>query len=55
MSDPMAIYTQVGMGFTDKGLNFKFGKTYEIGKQNQGGMNLVEIKGLAGDSLGWRR
>ncbi|RKF12745.1 hypothetical protein DBZ36_20435 [Alginatibacterium sediminis] len=54
MSDPMAIYTQVGMGVTDKGLNFKAGKTYETGQDNRGGMNLVEIKGVAGDTLGWR-
>ncbi|MDF2153546.1 hypothetical protein [Vibrio sp. CAU 1672] len=53
MSDPLAIYTQVGGGITDKGLNFKMGKTYDTGKDNVAGMNVLEIKGMGGEALGW--
>lgn len=53
MSDPLAIYTQVGGGITDKGLNLKVGKTYDTGKENVAGMNVLEIKGIAGELLGW--
>lgn len=53
MSDPLAIYTQLGGGITDKGLNFKMGKTYDTGKDNVAGMNVLEIKGIGGEALGW--
>lgn len=53
MSDPLAIYTQVGGGITDKGLNLKVGKTYDTGKENVAGMNVIEVKGIAGEALGW--
>ncbi|UPQ88974.1 hypothetical protein [Vibrio sinaloensis] len=53
MSDPLAIYTQVGGGVTNKGLNLKVGKTYDTGKENVAGMNVLEVKGIAGDTLGW--
>lgn len=53
MSDPLAVYTQAGMGFTDKGLNLKIGQTYDTGNETTMGMNIIEIKGFAGESLGW--
>ena len=55
MSDPLAVYTQVGAGYTDKGLNFKVGKSYDSGKPATMAMNLVEIKGAWGDTLGTRK
>ena len=53
MSDPLAVYTQAGFGYTDKGLNIKFGQTYDTGKETTMGMNVLEIKGIAGEALGW--
>ena len=53
MSDPLAVYTQMGIGYTDKGLNFKIGQTYDTGNDATMGMNVFELKGLAGDALGW--
>ena len=54
MSDPLAVYTQVGAGYTDKGLNVKIGKSYDSGKDNVMAMNLIEIKGIYGDTIGTR-
>lgn len=54
MSDPLAIYTQVGLGFTDKGLNLKVGQSYDTGEPTTAGMNLIEVKGIYGDALGWQ-
>ncbi|TOH16477.1 hypothetical protein CGI87_15725 [Vibrio parahaemolyticus] len=54
MSDPLAVYTQAGVGITDKGINFKFGQTYDSGKENVAAMNVLEIKGVGGDILGIR-
>ncbi|WP_105201251.1 MULTISPECIES: hypothetical protein [unclassified Pseudoalteromonas] len=54
MSDPLAIYTQVGGGATDKGLNFKLGKAYDTGDDATAAQFVVEAKGLLGDTLGWR-
>lgn len=54
MSDPLAIYTQVGFGITDKGLNLKMGQAYDTGKESTAGMNVFEMKGILGDALGWR-
>lgn len=54
MSDPLAIYTQAGLGFTDKGVNIKIGQSYDTGVATTAGMNVVEIKGIYGDALGWR-
>ena len=54
MSDPLAVYTQVGAGYTDKGLNFKIGKSYDSGKPATMAMNILEIKGVWGDTLGTR-
>ena len=54
MSDPLAVYTQLGAGYTDKGLNFKAGKSYDSGKPATMAMNILEIKGVWGDTLGTR-
>lgn len=53
MSDPLAVYTQVGVGTTNRGLNLKIGKSYDPGKPKTMAMNVVEIKGMFGDALGW--
>ncbi|WP_295890589.1 hypothetical protein [uncultured Vibrio sp.] len=53
MSDPMAVYNQLGGGITDRGLNVKYGQAYDTGSDVTMGMNVVEIKGIAGNSLGW--
>lgn len=54
MSDPLAVFTQVGAGYTDKGLNIKIGQTFDTGDVNTGGMYVFELKGAIGDSLGYR-
>jgi len=53
MSDPLAVYTQAGFGYTDKGLNVKLGQTYDTGNDSTMGMNVLEIKGFGGEALGW--
>jgi len=53
MSDPLAVYTQAGVGATNKGINIKVGKSYDPGTANTMAMNVIEIKGLLGDTLGW--
>ncbi|MCQ8878625.1 hypothetical protein NQT69_11480 [Pseudoalteromonas shioyasakiensis] len=54
MSDPLAIYTQVGAGVTDKGINLKVGQAYDTGDKTTAAMNIIEVKGILGDTLGWR-
>lgn len=54
MSDPLAVYTQVGMGYTDKGLNLKLGQTFDTGSDTTMGMHVLELKGGYGDALGAR-
>ena len=54
MSDPLAVYTQAGAGYSDKGLNLKFGQTYDTGSDTTMGMNVLEIKGIAGEAVGFR-
>lgn len=54
MSDPLAVYTQVGAGYTDKGINLKVGKSYDSGVPATMAMNLFEVKGILSDSLGLR-
>jgi D-serine dehydratase len=44
MSDPLAVYTQVGVGATNKGLNFKVGQAYDTGIATTAGMNVIEVK-----------
>lgn len=53
MSDPLSVYTQGGLGFTNKGLNLKIGQAYDTGDPKTAGMNVLEIKGIAGDTIGW--
>ncbi|WP_370980045.1 hypothetical protein [Agaribacterium sp. ZY112] len=53
MSDPLAVYTQAGAGYTNQGLNIKLGKSYDSGVENQMAMNIIEIKGIYGEALGW--
>lgn len=53
MSDPTAVYTQVGAGVTNKGLNFKFGMSYDTGNPVTMGMNVLELMGAGGEDLGW--
>lgn len=54
MSDPLAVYTQLGVGITDKGLNLKVGQTYDTGSATTMAMNIIEVKGIAGEILGFR-
>lgn len=53
MSDPLAVYTQMGAGLTNKGLNIKIGKSYDPNVPKTMAMNVFEIKGIFGDTLGW--
>ncbi|MGD8232687.1 hypothetical protein [Vibrio sp. TRT 1302] len=53
MSDPLAVYTQGGFGVSDKGLNLKMGQTYDTGNPDTMAMNIIEVKGIAGEQLGW--
>ena len=53
MSDPLAVYTRGGIGFTNKGLNIKIGIQYKSDDVNTQVMNVLEIKGFAGDTVGW--
>ncbi|WP_440875902.1 hypothetical protein [Thalassotalea sp. PLHSN55] len=54
MSDPLAVYTQLGGGITDKGLNLKIGQTYDTGSETNMAMNIIEVKGVGGEWLGIR-
>ncbi len=53
MSDPLAVYSQIGAGITDRGINIKFGQVYDTGDDTTAAMNVVEAKGFFGDALGW--
>ncbi|TYK66135.1 hypothetical protein [Colwellia echini] len=53
MSDPLAVYTQVGVGSANMGLYLNMGKSYDPGTPNTMAMNLLEIKGLLGETFGW--
>lgn len=53
MSDPLAVYTQAGIGATNKGLNAKIGVSYDTGIPDVAAMNLIEFKGFLGEDLGW--
>ncbi len=54
MSDPLAVFTQAGVGITDKGINFKVGQTYDTGNPETAAMHVVELKGIGGDMIGIR-
>ena len=53
MSDPLAVYTQIGSGLTNKGINIKIGQTYDTGSPKTQAMNIIEIKGFGGEIFGW--
>ncbi len=53
MSDPLAVYTQAGAGYTNKGLNVKVGQTHDTGVPTTMAMTVLELKGAGGESLGW--
>ena len=53
MSDPLAVYTQAGAGYTDKGLNIKLGQAYDTGSDTSMAMRVLEVKGFYGDTLGF--
>ena len=53
MSDPLAVFTMAGFGITNKGINLKLAKSYDTGMEDKLGMNLIEVKGIYGDTLGW--
>ncbi|MEC4724408.1 hypothetical protein HWQ46_02460 [Shewanella sp. D64] len=52
MSDPLAVYTQAGVGVANQGINLKIGNAYDTGDIDTMAMNIVELKGVGGDSLG---
>lgn len=53
MSDPLAVYTRVGAGTTNLGLNLKMGVDYDTGKESTQAMHVLEVKGALGETLGW--
>ncbi|WP_286261545.1 hypothetical protein [Thalassotalea atypica] len=53
MSDPLAVFSQFGVGYTDRGLNIKYGKSYDPGVENTMAMNIVELKGFLGEDIGF--
>lgn len=53
MSNPLAVFTMAGFGVTNRGINLKVAKSYDTGDENELGMNVVELKGLYSDTLGW--
>ncbi len=53
MSDPLAVYTQFGMGATNKGINIKIGQSYDPGVPATMAMNIIEVMGAMGETLGW--
>ncbi len=40
MSDPLAIYTQTSIGYADKVLNIKIGKSYDSDPENATSVNV---------------
>ncbi len=53
MSDPLAVFSQAGVGYTDRGLNLKYGESYDTGSATTMGMNVIEIKGIGGEAIGF--
>ena len=53
MSDPLAVYTQAGAGYTDKGFNIKIGQSYDTGSDTTMAMRVIEIKGFLGEAVGF--
>lgn len=52
MSDPLAVYSQAGIGATNSGLNFKFGQAYDTNNESTMAMHVFEVKGLGAEALG---
>ena len=53
MSDPLAVYTRVGAGVTNRGLNIKIGLEYKSNDSDKNSMHVFEIKGIGGEAIGW--
>jgi hypothetical protein len=53
MSNPLSVFTQGSIGITNRGINLKIGKTYDTGNPTMMAMNLIEVKGIYSDTLGW--
>ena len=53
MSDPLAVYTRVGVGITNRGLNIKVGLEYKSNDSDKSSMHVFEVKGIGGEALGW--
>ena len=53
MSDPLAVYTRVGAGVTNRGLNIKVGLEYKSSDSDKSSMHVFEIKGIGGEAIGW--
>jgi len=53
MSDPLAVFSMAGVGVTNRGINLKLAKSYDTGSPDKMAMNLIEVKGIFSDTLGW--
>lgn len=53
MSDPLAVYTRAAVGVTNRGINIKIGIESKGGDADKALMNVLEIKGVGGDAIGW--
>ena len=53
MSDPLAVYTRASAGVSNRGINLKFGIESKGGDSDKALMNVLEIKGIGGDAIGW--
>lgn len=48
MSDPLAVYTQTGLGWTQNGFNLKLGQAYDTGTPETMAQHILELKGFMG-------
>ena len=53
LSDPLAVYTRASAGVSNRGINLKFGIESKGGDSDKALMNVLEIKGIGGDAIGW--
>ncbi|MEH6584295.1 MAG: hypothetical protein V7754_20350 [Halioglobus sp.] len=53
MSDPLAVYSRAAAGLSNRGVNLKFGIEKKGGDSDKALMNVLEIKGIGGDAIGW--
>lgn len=51
MSDPLAVYTQLGASYGTNGINLKLGKTLDTGSATDMSMFLFEVKGIYGEHM----